>query len=344
MTWKDHARGALGRGEPGSWQLGTAATGRSTVTSVVAVLAAMLVLSLALCAPVSATAAENTAEDRTTGAREHPLSASEDPTTDPERPAEAGPRPFGLRIGAGAGYVPVAKGVNAWEPLLVPQIEARLGRRVVLGTGGLAVRLVEAPTDDDAAEAHGPPKLRVTALLLPNVGRYDEHLPEAYDGMGDVPATAEAGLDVGVRLWKGLAATTRLAADAVGRGHGGAYAALGARWCGVLPQGGLGGGGGSRAGLTWMLGADVVAGTRDYMQAYYGVSQRQEARTSFDSYDASAGLEAVRAQVALALPLGPRVTVTSETTAMLFVGQAGRSPVVRATKQAATQLVVTYRL
>ena len=100
----------------------------------------------------------------------------------------------------------------------------------------------------------------------------------------------------------------------------------------------------SGAGLQWTLGADTVAGTPDYMEAYYGVSERQAARTAFDSYDVAGGLEAIRAHITLALPLRPRVTVASETTAMLLVGEAGGSPLVRSGGQAATQLIVTYRL
>ncbi|NBF41582.1 MAG: hypothetical protein GVY14_14330 [Spirochaetes bacterium] len=254
----------------------------------------------------------------------------------------------------------MAKGVNAWEPLLMPHVEAQLGRRVVLGTGGLAVRVLGVPgegasgaaagaaggpTGDGAGATNGSPRVRLTALLLPNFGRYDEHLPADYDGIGDVPATGEAGLDVGVRLWKGLEATARLAADALGRGHRGSYAAVGVRWRGAFPRADPDGGGGiSRARLQCALGADVVAGTRHYMEAYYGVSETQARRTAFDTYDAAAGLEAVRAHVTLALPLGPRVIVASETTAMLLVGTARRSPLVRSPEQGATRLIVTYRL
>lgn len=175
--------------------------------------------------------------------------------------AEAGPenvagppRSFDLTIGAAAGYGPVAKGVNAAQPLLMPHIEARLGRRVVVGTGGLAVRLAGVPRGAPSAEAAAggegsataagagagagapaaPPVVRLTARLLPNLGRYDEHLPAEYEGIGDVPATAEAGLDVGVRLWKGLEATGMFAVDILDRGHRGSWVAAGARWSGML--------------------------------------------------------------------------------------------------------------
>lgn len=246
--------------------------------------------------------------------------------------------------------MPVAKGVNAWKPLLMPHVSLSLGHRVVLGTGGLAIRLVGVPraardAGGGAGAPNGSPAVRVSARLIPNLGRYDEHLPEDYDGIGDVPVTAEAGLDVEVRLWKGFEATASIAVDALGRGHGGSYVAAGARWTGTLPRSGLGrSGGDSPARLQCVLAADVVGGTTDYMEAYYAVSEQQAGETTFGTYEAAAGPEAVRAQVTLALPLGDRVTVASETTVMSFIGQARQSPLVRATEQGATQLIVTYRL
>jgi outer membrane scaffolding protein for murein synthesis (MipA/OmpV family) len=176
--------------------------------------------------------------------------------------------------------------------------------------------------------------VRAAVHVLPNLGRYDEHLPQDYKGLGDVPFTAEAAVDVGVRLWKGLEATGMVAGDALGRGHGGSYATAGVRLRGALGQ----------TGLQYGFGADIVAATRDYMESYYGVSSKQAAETGLEAYDAGAGVEAARARLTLALPLGPRLTVATEVTVRSLLGSARRSPVVRATEQGATQLVVTYNL
>ena len=264
----------------------------------------------------------------------------------------APPRSFDLTIGAAAGYGPVAKGVNAAQPLFMPHIEARLGRRVVVGTDGLAVRLVGVPrgAPSAAAAAGGegsaaaagagagapgaPPVVRLTARLLPNLGRYDEHLPEDYEGIGDVPMTAEAGLDVGVRLWKNLEATGMFAVDILDRGHRGSRVAMGARWNGML----------RRLGVRCAVGVDVVAATPDYMESYYGVSGKQASRTRFDTYDPGAGFAAARAMFTLAMPLGRRVTVASESTVTSFVGEARNSPLVQSSEQGASQLVLVYRL
>ena len=253
----------------------------------------------------------------------------------------APPRSFDLTIGAAAGYGPVAKGVNAAQPLFMPHIEARLGRRVVVGTDGLAVRLVGVPRGaPSVAAAAGagapgvPPVVRLTARLLPNLGRYDEHLPEDYEGIGDVPMTAEAGLDVGVRLWKNLEATGMFAVDILDRGHRGSRVAMGARWNGML----------RRLGVRCAVGVDVVAATPDYMESYYGVSGKQASRTRFDTYDPGAGFEAARAMFTLAMPLGRRVTVASESTVTSFIGEARNSPLVQSSEQGASQLVLVYRL
>jgi outer membrane scaffolding protein for murein synthesis (MipA/OmpV family) len=202
---------------------------------------------------------------------------------------------------------------------------------VVLGTSGIAVRLNGFLRSANHPEFAS--RVRLTALLVPNLGRDEDNLPSEYDGIGNIPMTAEAGLDGSVRLWRGLKVTGMVAVDALNRGHRGSYSALGAQWTGSLPG----------VGLQYTIGVETVGATKDYMEAYYGISEEQAADTLFDSYEAALGVESVRGGLTLVAPLANRVTVVSETSLTSFVGYARNSPIVQSTEQVVTQLLVMYQ-
>lgn len=88
----------------------------------------------------------------------------------------------------------------------------------------------------------------------------------------------------------------------------------------------------ARGGETWVfsVGPRLRIADRNYMNAYYGVTAAEAARTGLPAYRAGGGIHAVGAMTGLRYQLSPAVGVHGYAGYDRLVGDAAQSPVVRA--------------
>lgn len=174
------------------------------------------------------------------------------------------------------------------------------------------------------------PDMNYGVRLTADLGR-PENRSVALRGLGDIDVRPEAGAFFNYYVSPQLALTSSLRYGS-GNDRKGMVIDIGAAYSTMLsPQ--------------WRLGVGVVGtyANADYMQAYYGVTPAQSARSGYAITSASAGLRDVRANAALTYLLNPRVSVTTAVSASSLQGDAKDSPVIRQRSSVGGLVSVLYR-
>lgn len=235
---------------------------------------------------------------------------------DKPAPTAAAPVAWDGVLGLSAVYRPRYPGAPTQALRATPAFYLRYGRYTVSNASAFAPRLTE-----DVVRGLGVDMLRGEHLGASLSLRYDsgrsERSSDAYAGLGNIPHTVRARLAASWDLkgpWRVGAAWS---ADVLGRGTGGV--------------------GDFRVGWdAWMNGASLLTlssglsvGDARYMQAYYGITPAQAARSAYPAYTAPAGWRDVGVAAELRHDFSAEWVGVVNAGATRLLGSAAGSPITR---------------
>ncbi|MCY7369428.1 MAG: MipA/OmpV family protein [Polaromonas sp.] len=174
------------------------------------------------------------------------------------------------------------------------------------------------------------PDMNYGLRLTADLGRLEER-SVALRGLGDIDIRPEAGAFFNYYVSPQVALTSSLRYGS-GNERSGMVIDIGAAYSAMLaPQ--------------WRVGLGVTGSyvNADYMQAYFGVTPTQSARSGYAITTPSAGLRDIRASAALTYLISPRVSVTTGVSASSLLGDAKDSPLLRERNAVSGLVSVLYR-
>jgi outer membrane scaffolding protein for murein synthesis (MipA/OmpV family) len=213
-------------------------------------------------------------------------------------------------------YRPRYPGAPRLSLRATPAFYLRYGRYTLTNASGFAPRRTE-----DVARGLGVDMLRSEGLAVSLSLRYDsgrsEHSNVAYAGLGNIPHTVRARLAAS----KDLGGPWRLGAswnaDAMGRGNGG-VGDVSAGWEKHFGP-----------DRTLTLSTGLSAGDARYMQAYYGITQAQSARSIYPTYTARAGVRDIGVSAAVRQDFDRNLVGLASMGATRLLGSTAGSPITR---------------
>jgi len=219
-------------------------------------------------------------------------------------------------LGGGAIIVPKYEGSNEFKVMPVPFISATFLDTVRIDPTGANVALYE----------QGP--FELSARLGYDMGRKEDD-SDHLRGLGDVDMGAIVGAKAAVKF--GPAEIFAQLDKTIG-GSDGLEGTLGIEVTQPLSQ-------------SLMVGASasVVFADEKYMQAYFGVTPEQSARSGLARYDAGAGLKRADFSISATYMLNPKWMVRGQAGVGILAGDAADSPVVVDKVQPTGMLLVGYR-
>ncbi|MEM9385590.1 MAG: MipA/OmpV family protein [Pseudomonadota bacterium] len=248
-----------------------------------------------------------------------------------DRPAGASPgRPpvqTGWQTDLGAAIIanPRFQGSDDYQLLPVPYFDVRYNDRkgnllfanVPQGLGGYFLRVVDS----------GGRRLAASASIAPGFANRD---PDDLEGLETFGTAIEARmqLEYGTRRF-GIQASV---AQALGTGHEGFYADLGASWRTRVGQRGF-----------LSLGPNIRWGNDQFLGALYGVSEAEATATGLGAFDAGSGVERIGLQGVLSLPVNDRWRWTTVAQVGRLLGDAGDSSLTDSKTQAFVLMALTRR-
>jgi len=217
------------------------------------------------------------------------------------RPAQDG---WNARIGVLGLYSPDYEGSNDYEIGAVPDIEVTYdGWFFLSGREGLGVNLLRG----------GPV---VAGIAVGYDGGRDEDENSALGGMGDVDGTMEARAFATWTIDR-LAINASVSIDALGDGHDGVVAELGAAYMFTPTR-----------DLIVFAGPGLTWADDNYMQSFFGISGAQSASAQRPAYDADSGLKDVGFTVFGIQRLTDNWSLTGLAAYRRLLGDAADSPLV----------------
>lgn len=244
-----------------------------------------------------------------------------------DRPAARPPLQTGWQTDLGAAVIvnPRFQGSSDYRILPVPYFDIRYSDRkgnllfanVPQGIGGYFLRTVDK----------GGRRLAVSAAIAPGFANRD---PDDLEGLETFGTAIEARMRVeyGTRRF-GVQASV---AQALGTGHEGLYADLGASWRTRVGQRGF-----------LSLGPNIRWGNDQFLGALYGVSAAEATATGLDAFDAGSGVERLGLQGVLSLPVNDRWRWTTVAQVGTLLGDAGDSSLTDSKTQAFVLMALTRR-
>lgn len=220
-----------------------------------------------------------------------------------------------VAVGAGVGVAPRFPGSDNDRAHLAPAIHLAYGP-FFFGAGGLGVVL------------HRARGWRFGLNLLPGAGRKESDDPHLA-GLGDIDRTLRAGA-FAVYLQPGWLARLNVATDIAGNHQG----TIGRADVFLRLRGGEGLGFFGGPGITW--------GNREYMQAFFGVSADQSARSGLPAFDAGAGIASARLSAGAVYRLNARWRMVGSYSVARLTGDAGSSPITESRTQQFFLLSAVY--
>lgn len=236
--------------------------------------------------------------------------------------------PYGLSgsVGVNAASLPTYEGSPNRRTLVVPDLTLSYRTRdwgtLELGQRGLMWQALEVGAFRLALLAGADPgrKTKDTKAYDPTPG--DDRLA----GMGNIRASAEAGVGVG------FGPVNLIARQSLGdRGHDGTQAELSVGLPIPITQ---------RLGLR--AGASASWADADYMQAYFGVTTAQAAATPYRTFTPSGGLRKAELTLGAEYSLAAQWKLQGNVVATKLYGDAARSPLVARESSASVSLGVVY--
>jgi MipA family protein len=167
------------------------------------------------------------------------------------------------------------------------------------------------------------------ARLSYDFGREEDKSP-ALAGLGDIDGSPEAGAFFSANLGGGFSFRTALRYGS-GNEHDGMIVDTGFGY-------------GLQLAPRWRLGLNLSAtwANQDYMQAYFGITPEQSARSGYAARQADAGLRDVRAGVSLAYFINRNWGVIAGVNVMQLQDDAQASPIVRDATAVSGVMAVAY--
>ncbi|ANN58774.1 MipA/OmpV family protein [Mesorhizobium loti] len=219
-------------------------------------------------------------------------------------------------LGGGAIIVPKYEGSNEFKVMPVPFVSATFLDTVRVDPTGANIAVYE----------HGP--FELSARLGYDMGRKEDDA-DRLRGLGDVDMGAVVGAKAAVKF--GPAKIYAQLDKTIG-GSDGMQGTLGIEVTQPLSQ-------------SWMVGAgaSVVFADEKYMQAYFGVTPEQSARSGLTQYDARAGLKRADFSISATYTLNHNWMVRGQAGVGILMGDAADSPVVVDKVQPSGMLLVGYR-
>jgi outer membrane scaffolding protein for murein synthesis (MipA/OmpV family) len=256
-----------------------------------------------------------------------------DPAVEPGSTASdaaPAPRSWDAALGFITSYAPEYAGSNRWVLGVKPGGWVRWGRLSIATRSTFVVRSGEPLAGSGLRLDLSPgQRLRVGLSLRQDSGRQESDSADLR-GLGDVRRTLRLRLAASVPMdgWRLGGSVT---ADALGRGGGELAEVAFSRGVPLAPR------------LNASASATLSYGSARYMQAYYGITEEQSARSGYPVYVPGAGLR----DIALALGLrhqleGPWV-VFAGISASRLVDKAAGSPLVRERDSWALSAGLAYR-
>lgn len=219
-------------------------------------------------------------------------------------------------LGGGAVIAPKYEGSNEFKVMPVPFVSATFLDTVTIDPTGANIALYE----------QGP--FEFSARLGYDTGRKEDD-SDHLRGLGDVDMGAVVGAKAAVKF--GPAEIFAQLDKTIG-GSDGLQGTIGIEVNQPLSQ-------------SLMVGASasVVFADENYMQAYFGVTPEQSARSGLARYDAGAGLKRTDFSISATYMLNQNWMVRGQAGVGILVGDAADSPVVGDKVQPSGMLLVGYR-
>ena len=241
------------------------------------------------------------------------------PQTAASAASAAAPSPasdFDGTIGLTGAYRPRYPGAPKQGFHGTPGFYLRWGRYTITNASGFAPRRSEDVVRGLGVEVLQSDRIGVSFSLRYDSGRRENSSP-AYAGLGNIHSTLRARVAVSYDLrvpWR-LGASWNV--DAAGRGNGGV--------------GDISGGWDRHLGerTTLSVGSSLSFGDARYMQAYYGITDAQSARSVYPAYRADAGLRDIGISAGLRRDIARDWVALAGIGATRLLGSAATSPITR---------------
>ncbi len=217
-------------------------------------------------------------------------------------------------LGLSASYRPRYPGAARSALKTEPAFYLRYGRFTITNASGFAPRRTEAVPRGLGVDVLRGDRLAASVSLRYDAGR-SEHGSAAYAGLGNIPKTLRARMALSWDFkgpWRLGAAWN---ADVAGRGNGGVGDVSGG-WEKHLDD-----------RTTLSLSASVSVGDAHYMQAYYGITPEQSARSVYPAYRARAGWRDAGVGLGLRRDLDRDWVAVAGISATRLLGAAAGSPI-----------------
>ncbi len=217
-------------------------------------------------------------------------------------------------LGVAASYRPRYPGAARSALKIEPAYYLRYGRYTVTNASSFASRRTEAVPRGLGVDVLRGERLAASLSLRYDAGR-SEHSSTAYAGLGNIPKTLRARVAVNWDFkgpWRLGAAWN---ADVMGRGNGGVGDVSGG-WEKHLDD-----------ATTLSVAASLSMGDAHYMQAYYGITPEQSARSVYPVYQARAGWRDAGFGLGLRHDLGRDWVAIGGLGATRLLGAAAGSPI-----------------
>ncbi|WP_119462339.1 MipA/OmpV family protein [Rhodospirillaceae bacterium SYSU D60014] len=228
-------------------------------------------------------------------------------------------------LSIGGAFAPDYPGSDDYGPVPLPQVELSYRDLLFLSGPSLGADLLAlSPWPDHDLQA-GP-------IIRLEFGR-DEDDNDALDRLGDVDESVEAGAFMRYEIG-GWSAELTVAKD-IANGHEGTIAEIGAGYGFPITERIHAG---MEVSATWV--------DDNYMQAYFGITPTQAARSGRQQYDASSGFKDAGFFVMFSYALTPQWAVSSLAGYTRLLGDAADSPLVEdggSADQFMGGLILSYR-
>jgi outer membrane scaffolding protein for murein synthesis (MipA/OmpV family) len=222
---------------------------------------------------------------------------------------------WNVNIGGGFRVEPKFEGADDFKIMPIPWISADFGQYVTVDPRGLTI---------NAWDHEG---LSIKGRVGYDLGRDssdDRHL----HGLGDIGAGAVLGLDLAYN-WEPVEFT--LALDKTIGGSDGFSARFGTAYKIDFGQ------------FQFSVGPSITWADSNYMESYFGVTDRQSRKSGLSHFDADAGIKRIDLEVSGMYLIDEHWWVRGEAGFGLLLGDAADSPVSQTNFQPSTMFVVGYR-
>jgi len=241
-------------------------------------------------------------------------------------------RTWDAAIGFVGGYAPEYAGSSRWAGSIKPGGWLRIGRVSIASRSSFVVRNNEPVAGGGLRVDLSPnERLRVGLGLRHDGGRKESDSVDL-KGLGDVRRTVRLRLGASYPLDGGPRLGASVSVDALGRGGGETGDVNVSRGFPLAPD------------LNASLGAAIGLGSARHMQAYYGVTEEQSARSGYPVYTPGAGLRDVSLSAGLRWYFARDFVAFGGVSASRLVGPAAASPLVRERNSWGLSLGMAYRL